>query len=109
MDEGTKDLQYHAFNQLFLKYERNLRAFVTSLLPNWEGVDEVMQETSLVMWKKFDQFDDHGDSSSFLGWGFTIARFEVLKFRRKKATDRLVFSEDVMELLLEEAEEVAEG
>lgn len=108
MNGTNQDLRYEQFNRLFYQYERNIRAFVASILPNWEGVDEVMQESSIVLWKKFDQFDDHGDPSSFLGWAFTIARYEVLKFRRKKATDRLVFSEDIFELLLDEAEDVAE-
>ena len=35
-----------------------------------------------------------------------IARYEVLKYRRKKATDRLVFSEDVYDLIASEAEEI---
>jgi len=108
MSKENQDLRYENFNRLFYQYERNIRAFVASILPNWEGVDEVMQESSIVLWKKFDQFDDHGDSSSFLGWAFTIARYEVLKFRRKKATDRHVFSEDIFDLLMDEAEEVAE-
>lgn len=108
MSEANQELRYEHFNRLFYQYERNIRAFVASILPNWEGVDEVMQESSIVLWKKFDQFDDHGDPSSFLGWAFTIARYEVLKFRRKKATDRLIFSEDIFELLMEESESVAE-
>lgn len=93
------------FVRLFSKHEGNVRAFVTSLLPNWEGVDEVMQEASLVMWRKFDQFDPNRPGSKFIDWAFMIARYEVLKYRRKRATDRLVFSEDVYELLAVQAEE----
>ena len=95
------------FLQLFALHERSLRAFVSSLLPNWEGVDEVMQETSLVMWRKFDQFDPHRPGSKFIDWAFMIARYEVLRYRRKRATDRLVFSEDVHELITDEAAEIA--
>lgn len=94
------------FVRLFSRHEGNVRAFVTSLLPNWEGVDEVMQEASLVMWRKFDQFVPNHPGSKFIDWAFTIARYEVLKYRRKRATDRLVFSEDVYELLAAQAEEV---
>lgn len=95
------------FVRLFTKYQGNVRAFVSSLLPTWEGVDEVMQQTSLVMWRKCDQFNYSGEDKSYLDWAFMIARYEVLKYRRKWATDRLVFSEDVHELLAKEAEEVA--
>jgi RNA polymerase sigma-70 factor (ECF subfamily) len=66
-----------------------------------------MQEASLVMWRKFDQFDPDRPGSKFIDWAFMIARYEVLKYRRKKATDRLVFSEDIHELLAAEAAEIA--
>ncbi len=52
------------FVRLFSRYEGNVRGFVTSLLPNWVGVDEVMQKTSLVMWRKSDQFDPDRPASS---------------------------------------------
>ena len=97
------------FVRLFSAHEGNVRAFVTSLLPSWEGVDEVMQEASLVMWRKFDQFDPNRPGSKFIDWAFMIARYEVMKYRRKRATDRLVFSEDVYELLASEAADVAAG
>ncbi len=106
---ATSENNHEDFVLLFSKYEGNVRAFVTSLLPHWEGVDEVMQEASLVMWRKFDQFDPDRPGSKFIDWAFMIARYEVLKYRRKKATDRLVFSEDVYDLLASEAEEMAAG
>jgi RNA polymerase sigma-70 factor (ECF subfamily) len=99
--------QHERFVLLFSRHEGNVRAFVTSLLPHWEGVDEVMQEASLVMWRKFDQFDPDRPGSNFIDWAFMIARYEVLKYRRKKATDRLVFSDDVYDLLAKEAALVA--
>jgi RNA polymerase sigma-70 factor (ECF subfamily) len=66
-----------------------------------------MQEASLVMWRKFDQFDPDRPGSNFVDWAFMIARYEVLMYRRKKATDRLVFSDDVYELLAAEAADIA--
>lgn len=107
--EPTSSDNQENFVRLLSAHEGKVRAFVTSLLPNWDGVDEVMQEASLVMWRKFDQFDPDRPDSKFIDWAFMIARYEVLKYRRKRATDRLVFSEDVYELLASEAEEVAAG
>lgn len=105
---SEEDSQHEDFVRLFSRHEGSVRAFVASLLPNWEGVDEVMQEASLVMWRKFDQFDPDRPGSNFLNWAFMIARYEVLMYRRKRATDRLVFREDVYELLATEASEIAE-
>lgn len=96
---------HEAFLRLYTKFEGNLRAFVASLLPTWEGVDEVMQESSVVLWRKFAQFDQSAESG-FLDWAFMIARYEVLKYRRRRATDRLRFSDDVFELLAATAESV---
>ncbi len=95
------------FIRQFSQNEGKVRAFITSLLPNWEGVDDVMQETSLVLWRKLEQFDPEAPGSSFLAWAFTIARYEVLKYRRRYATEHLVFSEDVYALLAAEAVAVA--
>ena len=37
------------FLRLFVKHEQALRAFARVMLPTWESVDEVMQESSVVM------------------------------------------------------------
>lgn len=90
------------FVKLYSKNERALRAFLYNLLPGTAEVDEVMQEVSLVLWKKFSQFDP---ATEFLKWAYVVARYEVLMFRRKKARDRHVFHEDLLDLLSEEYEE----
>jgi RNA polymerase sigma-70 factor (ECF subfamily) len=75
-------------------------------VPTWDDVDEVMQESSLVLWRKWSDFDP---VSSFMQWGCVIARFEVLKHRRRMARDRHVFAADLIELLAEEGTEEIES
>ena len=100
----SEDQNYEDFVRLFTRHEPPLRAFVRSLLPTWDDVDEVMQETSLVLWRKWADFDPATD---FTKWGCVVARFEVLKHRRRKARDRHVFAPDLIEMLAEEgADEV---
>ena len=41
-----------------MRDEAALRAFVRSLLPRWEDTDDVMQETTLVAWRKFTLFEE---------------------------------------------------
>ena len=91
------------FVQMFAGHERDLRAFVRSMGLDWSATDDVMQTVSLVMWRKWHEFDVDTD---FMRWARVITRFEVLKFRRKMARDRHVFREDVMELLAGVAEEL---
>ena len=91
---------YEQFLRLFAHNERGLRAFVRSLLPSREHSDEVLQETCVVLWRKFAEFEAGTD---FLAWACTIARFEVLKYRRRLARDRHVFSVDLLQVLADEA------
>lgn len=89
------------FLRLYTRHEPALRAFVRACLPRPEDVDEVMQETSLVAWKKFATLPA---AEHFPRWACLIARYEILKRRRTFARDRLVLDEDVVNLLAEEAE-----
>jgi len=92
--------RYEEFIQLFVRHEAGLRAFVRSLLPTWADVEEVIQETCLVLWRKFGGYEP---GSHFLRWACTIARFEVLKYRRKLSRERHVFNDELIMLLAEEA------
>lgn len=94
------------FVQLFAAHERHLRAFVRSMGLDWNAVDDVVQTISLVMWRKWDTFDQDTD---FMRWARVIARFEVLKFRRAMARDRHVFTDDLMHLLADAADEQDEA
>ena len=88
------------FMRLFVRHERDLRVFARGLLPNWPAVDDVLQEASVVMWKKLHQLEKEED---FFTWARVIVRFEALRARRNAARDRLVLSEETLELLANEA------
>lgn len=92
--------RYEAFVRLLVEHEPRVRSFLRGLLPTWYEVEEVTQEASLIAWRKFDDFEE---GTAFGGWLLTIARFEALKYRRRVARSPLVFSDDVWELLAEEA------
>lgn len=96
------DTRYENFVARFAHYEPDLRRFIRSLLPTAVDTDEVLQQTAIVIWRKFDQYDPE---TNFMKWACVIARFEALAYRRKMARDRLVFREDVMELMAEEGAE----
>ena len=97
-----KSLHESNFLRLFLKHEEILRAYARTLLPGWETVDDVLQESSVVMWRKLEQL---AEEDGFLPWAKVIVRYEALKARQRWARDRHVFSEDVLQLLAAEEEE----
>lgn len=88
------------FMRLFVRHERNLRVFARTMLPNWPAVDDVLQEASVVMWKKLHQLEREED---FFIWARVIVRYEALRARRNAARDRLVLSEKTLDLLASQA------
>jgi len=97
-----KEDHYELFVRRFAQFEPDLRRFIRSLLPTSTDADEVLQQTAIVIWRKFDQYDP---STHFMKWACVIARFEALAYRRKIARDRLVFREDIFTLMADEGEE----
>jgi RNA polymerase sigma-70 factor (ECF subfamily) len=63
------------------------------MLPNRHDAEDVFQQTSLILWKKWDEFDTAGD---FLRWACGIAHNEVRNFLRSRGRDRVVLSERLL-------------
>ncbi len=95
------DQQYESFVRLFTQHETATRAYIRNAVRSWDDVDDVMQEISIAAWRKFHTLDDY---SRFGQWLTLIARYEILTFRRKRARDRHILSEEVISLLLDEDE-----
>ena len=100
---GEKPVQpgaaYESFVVLFARHQPLLRAFVRPMVFTWDDMEEVMQQTSVVLWRKYGDFEEGTD---FLAWACTIARYEVLKFRRTRARDRHIFGEELLAMLADE-------
>ncbi len=76
-----------------------IKSFIFTLLPNESDADDVMQETSITLWDKFDGFEPGTD---FVAWAVTIAKFKVLEFRRANMHKMLILDDRVLELLEQE-------
>jgi RNA polymerase sigma-70 factor (ECF subfamily) len=93
------------FLRLFLQNQRGLYAYVLTLLPNRADADDVLQETSLVMW---DKFDAEGPPSDFLAWGRRIAYHKVLDLYKKTQRARTHLSRIFVERIAQSASNEAE-
>ena len=80
----------------FLKIERDLRAMIGAMVPDSSVRDDIFQETSIVIWNKFESYDPE---RSFKAWVRGIASYEVLKYRTKSVKIPLAFSEEALFLL----------
>ena len=103
-EHATTDC-YDQFVALFARHERAVRAVVRSMLPSSRDVDDVMQEVGLACWHKFADFRPDDSADAFFKWACLVARYEVLKYRRKQARDRLVLSDETIRLLSGDAEQ----
>ncbi len=92
--------QHRQFLRRFTAQEPAIRAYVRRLVPLRADADDVMQEVAVVLWEKFGQFREGED---FRAWAFGVARYEVLGWLRDKGRDRLVLSEQVLDLIAEES------
>ena len=92
------DLSETEFLALFVKHEPGLRAFARVLVPDWDLVDESLQEASVTMWQKRGQLQS---SDGFVPWAKVILRFKCLKQLEKLRQRRPLLSDAVLETLAE--------
>lgn len=74
--------RYEEFAGLVRLHTSQVLAYINALLLNWNDADDLFQETCLVLWQKFDQFEP---GTNFLAWALRIADNKVMKFKTKRA------------------------
>jgi len=80
--------------------QARLYGYIHSLVRDVHDADDLFQQTTLILWKKFGEFDRR---LSFFAWACGVARLEVANFLRGRSRQRLYFSDD-LNLLLAEAQ-----
>src|SRR5262249_19038975 len=94
--EFVKHLQQHR-SRLF--------GYVHSLVHDWNHADDLYQQTALVLWTKFDEFDPR---RSFFSWACGVARLEFANFVRSRGRQPLYFADPLSLLLVEPLEEMTD-
>jgi RNA polymerase sigma-70 factor, ECF subfamily len=92
--------QTGAFVEHVINMQRNLFAYILTLLPNLENANEVLQQTNLVLWSKRDEFRPGSNAQA---WACRIAYYEVLAYRQRGRRERLRFDNDLLEQMAGEA------
>ncbi|TWT66125.1 sigma-70 family RNA polymerase sigma factor [Allorhodopirellula solitaria] len=76
---------------------------VRCLMPGDRGADEVVQQTNAKIWQKRSDFEA---GTNFRAWAATIARYEVLNYRKQQARDaRINFSSELEQQIVADAAE----
>jgi RNA polymerase sigma-70 factor (ECF subfamily) len=102
--EGDQTRQAEFAEQLRQSQTR-LYGYIHSLVRDLNDADDLFQQTSLILWKKFDEYDPR---RSFFSWACGIARFEVANFVRSRSRQRLYFSDGLSLLLIEAQNEMSD-
>lgn len=94
-----------AFVRLMAEHQGRLFAYILSLVGDPDAANDILQETNVILWRDSKEFRA---GSSFTAWAFRIAHFQVMAFRQRRLRDRLIFEDDLLDLLEAGARETDE-
>jgi RNA polymerase sigma-70 factor (ECF subfamily) len=97
--------QAEQFAALWTAAQPTIAGFIRTLIPDYLQADEVLQRVAVTLVRKFDQYDS---SRAFTSWAVGVAKYEVLYFRRERATDKHLFGDDIVEQIASRYEVLAE-
>ena len=96
MDKSEQNMK--EFERLLRESQAPLFSYIHSLLRNLNDADDLFQQVSIILWRKFSEFEH---DRSFLAWACGIARLEAHNFLRVRGRNRLCFGAQLSLLLIE--------
>jgi RNA polymerase sigma-70 factor (ECF subfamily) len=98
--EKNQNLQKEdVFFRLYTQSQGEIYAYILTMVPNAADAEDLFQETSSLMWRKFEEYKP---GTNFTAWGCKIAYFLILEHRRKTARCPLRYSSETIQILSEE-------
>ncbi len=102
MPEGEDRSQ---FLSLYLEIQPSLRSYLLALLRDADDMEDVFQEVSMVLWKRFDDYDQ---AHPFAHWAMGIARNHAARWRRAGGRRPAWLSPEVEKQLADTYQELEE-
>lgn len=93
------------FTRLIVSHRPRIYGFIFSLVHDSVAAEDILQDVSAVLWRKFDQFEE---GTNFNAWALKIARLSVLEWRRKQAKLPLPLETETLQALAEQSLELCE-
>ncbi len=97
---SPNDESVELFSRLLVANQRRLYGFILTLVHDRAAADDILQDVSAILWKKFDKFEPGTD---FAAWGMAVSRFTILNWRRKQKKVPLPLDDHQFALLADEA------
>jgi RNA polymerase sigma-70 factor (ECF subfamily) len=89
--------------RLLTRHQDELFRYIFALLPHEEDARDVLQETSVALFRKFEDYDP---GKPFLAWAYRFAYLEVLKQRERNLRGSRLLNLDLIERLAREREQL---
>jgi RNA polymerase sigma-70 factor (ECF subfamily) len=85
---------------LMTRHQRQIFAYIYTLVPRRHDAEDLLQETSVVICEKFSQFTPGTD---FVAWACQIAYWRIRYSRQKFARSKVVFDQTVLDVVAQTA------
>src|SRR6187402_1798525 len=91
------------FLSLFLRSEREVFRYVAALVPNVADAEDIVQQTALVLWEKFDAYDP---SLPFTPWACRFALNKTRQWIERRQRWQALLESGLAEELAQRREEL---
>ena len=88
------DTRFEEFISLFMRHQSRLARYVLVLLPHATDAEDVVQETAITLWRRFEEYEP---GTNFYAWSCRTAYLKILEHRRRCGSHRAILDPDVLE------------
>jgi RNA polymerase sigma-70 factor (ECF subfamily) len=85
---------------LMTQHQRRIFSYIYTMVPNRYDAEDLLQETSMVICEKFDDFEPHTD---FVAWACQIAYWRIRYARQKFARSKVIYQQELVDALAQTA------
>ena len=100
---GTSSAAQQRFLSLFLRSEREIYRYVAALVPNVLDAEDIVQQTAISLWEKFDAYDP---AQPFTPWACRFALNKVRQWIERRQRWQALLEGGLAEELAQRLEEL---
>lgn len=82
--------------QQWHQWQASIRTYLLAAVSNYHDAEDLLSQVAVAVARDYEKYDLE---TPFIRWALAIARNRVLNYRRTKATSKLVFSQDTLDVL----------
>jgi len=100
---GDQNAAQQRFLSLFLRSEREVFRYVAALVPNVADAEDIVQQTAIALWEKFDAYDPN---QPFTPWACRFALNKAKQWMERRARWQALLEGGLAEELAQRREEL---